>query len=75
MVTIRGLVPAASISTFSQAAMEDARCTPTAIGTTHRSTITFRVNSGGLPPSLKKLPRSRLALAVEDANQWWSGFG
>lgn len=60
VVTIRGLVPAASM------------CTPTPIGTTHRSTITY--SSDGLPPSLKQLPRSRLALAMEDARQWWSGF-
>ena len=66
MVTIRGFVPAASVSPFSQAAMEDSRCTPTPIGTTHGSTITFRVTPGGLPPSLKKLSRSRLALAMED---------
>ena len=45
----------ASVSTFSQAAMKGARCTPTPIGTTHSSTITFMVSPGRLPPSWKQL--------------------
>ena len=38
--------------------MVGARCTPTPIGTTHRSTITFMVSPGRLPPSWKQLPRA-----------------
>ena len=32
--------------------------------------ISCRYEQGSLPPLWKQLPRSRLALAMEDANQW-----